>query len=70
MFEVREGATLLEEKKRKVFHSVFARLLWVGVKTRPDTMVALSFLGRRTSKADVDDWAKLERLLSYLDDTK
>ena len=33
-------------------------------------MVALSFLGKRTSKADVDDWVKLERLLSYLYDTK
>ena len=42
----------------------------MGVKTHPDTMVALSFLVKRTSKADVDDWVKLERLLSYLQDTK
>ena len=33
-------------------------------------MVALSFLGKRTSKADEDDWVKLKRLLSYLQDTK
>ena len=62
--------TVLREDKRKVFHSVFARLLWVGVKTRPDILVALSFLGKRTAKADQDDWNKLERLLSYLQDTR
>ena len=28
--------------------------------------MALSFLCKRTSKADRDDWIKLERLLSYL----
>ena len=70
LFNVRDGVTVLREDKRKVFHSVFARLLWVGVKTRPDILVALSFLGKRTAKADQDDWNKLERLLSYLQDTR
>ena len=63
---MREEAESLEETKRKVFYSVFSRLLWVGVKTRPDILVAMSFLGKRTTKADEDDWMKLERLLSYL----
>ena len=70
LFNVRDDVTALGEDKRKVFHSVFARLLWVGVKTRPDILVALSFLGKRTAKADQDDWSKLERLLSYLQDTR
>jgi hypothetical protein len=70
LFTVRDDAKKLGETKRKVFHSVFARLLWVGVKARPDTLVALSFLGKRTSKADEDDWVKLERLLSYLQATR
>ena len=70
LFSVNEEVIALDETKRKVFHSVFARLLWVGVKTRPDILVALSFLGKRTAKADNDDWTKLERLLSYLQDTK
>ena len=55
LFKINENATTLNETKRKTFHSVFARLLWVGVKTRPDILVALSFLGKRTSKADDDD---------------
>ena len=37
---------------------------------RPDTLVALSFLGKRTTKADEDDQKKLERLLSYLKRTR
>ena len=70
LFVVREESQRLEEKIRKVFHSVFAKLPWVGIKTRPDILVALSFLGKRTTVADEDDWIKLERLLSYLESTK
>ena len=51
-----------------MFHPGFARLLWVGVKTHSDTLVALSFLEKRTSRPDEDDWVKLERLLLYLQD--
>ena len=70
LFEVGVETKRLEESTRKVFHSVFAKLLWVGIKTRPDILVALSFLGKRTTVADEDDWTKLERLLSYLESTK
>ena len=70
LFDVRDDIAQLDEMRRKVFHSVFARLLWVGVKARPDILVALSFLGKRVTKANDDDWGKLERLLSYLQDTK
>ena len=70
LFNVRDDTNALSERKREVFHSVFARFLWVGVKARPDTLVALTFLGKRVTKANDDDWVKLERLLSYLQDTK
>jgi hypothetical protein len=59
----------LDEETRQTFHSIFAKLLWVGKKARPDILVALSFLGKRTTKADLDDWKKLRRLLSYLKGT-
>ena len=66
LFEINEECERLEEETRKVFHSIFAKLLWVGKKARPDILVALSFLGKRTESADLDDWKKLKRLLSYL----
>ena len=44
--------------------------LWIGMMARPDVLVALSFLGKRVAKADVDDEIKLIRLLGYLKATK
>jgi hypothetical protein len=70
LFVVRDDAKPLEEDTRKKFHSVFALTLWLGSMARPDILVALSFLGKRTTKADEDDEKKLERLLSYLSRTK
>ena len=71
LFVVRDEAAKLGEERRRVFpYRVFARLLWIGVKTRPDTLVTLSFLGKRTTRANEDNWIKLERLLSYLQDAR
>jgi hypothetical protein len=66
LFSVDKDSPPLEEGKRKIFHSVFATLLWVGTMVRPDILVALSYLGKRTTKANDDDEKKLERLLSYI----
>jgi hypothetical protein len=70
LFTVDNDSPSLEEGKRKVFHSVFATLLWVGTMARPDILVALSYLGKRTTKANESDAVKLERLLSYIKATR
>ena len=70
LFTVNAECPKLNEDRRQLFHSVFAKLLWVGKKARPDILVPLSFLGKRTPVADEDDWKKLYRLLSYLKGTK
>ena len=64
LFDANPHAKPLSEKDRKMFQSVFARLLYVGKRTRPDLQVAVAFLGTRTLRADVDDWKKLKRLLA------
>ena len=69
IFNVREGATPLAEDKRKRFHSIFALLLWIGTMARPDILVPLIFVGKRTTKANEDDPKKLETLLSYISGT-
>ena len=56
----------LYRKEIEKFHSVFTMLLYVGKRTRPDLQVAVTFLGTRTLKADVDDWKKLKKLLAYI----
>ena len=69
LFDVNPHAMPLSEKNRKIFHSVFARMLYVGKRTRPDHLVAVAFLGTRTLKADVNDWKKLNMLLVYIKGT-
>ena len=38
-------------------------------RVRPDIETSISFLMRRVSKSDVDDWGKLKRVLAYLKNT-
>ena len=43
-----------------------AKLLWASLRTRPDILLALSFLTSRVQHPDEDDWKKLIRLLTYV----
>ena len=66
LFDVREDAVKLSEAGREEFHSAVAKLLYLAKRTRPDILPAIIFLTSRVTKADVDDQAKLERVLKYL----
>ena len=48
-----------------IFHSIVAKLLFVGKWARPDIIITIAFLTTRVSKSDEDDWKKLERLMCY-----
>ena len=63
---MRKDAEKLDDEGRKAIHSTFAFTLWIGSMGRPDILVVLSFLEKRTNKVGVDGRKKLERLLSYL----
>ena len=69
LFEVTEGAEKLEEKRRALFHSITALLLYVSKRARPDISTTIAFLCTRPAVADVDDWRKLRRLLQYIKTT-
>ena len=69
LFNVREDAMQLDVKKSKDFHSNTAALLYLMKRVRPDIETSISFLMRRVSKSDVDDWGKLKRVLAYLKNT-
>jgi len=66
LFEVRDGATKLDETRADNFHSVVAALLFISRRCRLDIQVAVGFLTTRVSEPDEDDWAKLKRVLQYL----
>jgi hypothetical protein len=68
IFDLDESA-LLSDSERKEFHTVVAKLLYVAHRTRPDIMLAVSFLTTRVSKATVLDQKKLTRVLKYLNAT-
>jgi hypothetical protein len=56
----------LDERERKRFHTVVAKLLYLGKRTRPDILVAVSFLCTRVTVATDRDDDKLSRVLKYL----
>jgi hypothetical protein len=65
LFEVRE-ATKLSKQESEKFHSMVAKLLYLAKRTRPDILLAISFLTTRVQSSDEDDMKKLERVIKYL----
>ena len=66
---IREEAEELDTKRSDIFHSVTMKLMYIAKRARPDIETAIGFLSTRVSKSDVDDWAKLRRVLQYLHGT-
>ena len=56
----------LDEHERKRFHTLVAKLLYLGKRTRPDILVAVSFLCTRVTVATDRDDDKVSRVLKYL----
>jgi hypothetical protein len=70
IFVVKEDAELLDEARRKKFHTEVAKLLYLSKRARPDILMAVSFLCARVTKATVQDRKKLDYLLGYLKGTR
>ena len=49
-----------------MFHSLKAKLLYITKRKIPDIEQAVEFLTTRVAKINVDDWKKLRRYTSYL----
>ncbi len=45
------------------FHSVVAKLLYLGKRSRPDILIAVQFLWVRVKEPSIEDEKKLERVL-------
>ena len=66
LFEVNPDSEDLSKDKADTFHSIVAKLLFVCIRARLDTGLAIAFLTTRISKPPVQDWLKLKRTLRYL----
>jgi hypothetical protein len=69
LFTESDDPILLAEPKAKVYHHTVAKILWAGLRARPDLLTALSYLTSKVQYPDEDDWKKLLRLLSYIEAT-
>jgi len=68
LFKVNPEAELIKEKAK--FHSIVAKLLYLGKRGRPDILLPVQFLCTRVKAPNIDDERKLERVLGYLQLTK
>lgn len=66
LFEVDDASPLLSKERAQEFHSRTARLLYLAHRARPDILTAVAFLTTRVHKSTEEDWAKLDRVLMYL----
>ena len=65
LFDVRD-APKASEQDRKYFHTYVAKMLYVAKRVKPECLTAVAFLSTRVNDCDLDDMAKLRRLLGYV----
>ena len=66
LFEVDDTSEKLTEEEMKHFHTYVAKLLYLAKRTRPECLVATSFLCTRVTRSTKQDSAKLDRVMGYL----
>ena len=70
LFVINESSPKLSKADKDAFHSTTAKLLYLSKRTRPDILVAVSFLTSRVIDPSEQDAGKLRRVLRYLYGTK
>jgi histone deacetylase 1/2 len=70
LFDINPDAPVLDDKAAADFHSNVAKVLYLAKRTRPDLLLATSFLTTRVLCPDQDDLKKLNRLLRYINGTQ
>jgi predicted lactoylglutathione lyase len=65
LFDVRDAPKATEDEA-KWFHTHVAKILYLAKRVRPECLTAVAFLSTRVAAPDIDDLAKLRRLLGYI----
>lgn len=66
LFDIDEDSPLLSTDQAENFHTAVAKLLYLTKRTRPDILVAISWLAGRVRAPSEQDWRKLKRVFEYL----
>lgn len=61
---------LLSDKEKALFHTQVAQLLYLSTRTRPDILLAVSYLTTRVRAPNALDQRKLSRVFKYVNGTK
>jgi hypothetical protein len=70
LFLIDKNKEFLNFDLKKWFHSTVAKVLYLAKRARPDVLVCVSFLASRVLEPNTDDFAKLNRLLKYINGSK
>ena len=70
LFIVDDISELLSDELSAIFHSVSAKAYYLALRVRPDILTAAAFLVTRVKGPTVQDEAKLDRMLAYLNATR
>jgi hypothetical protein len=66
LFNFTETSPLLKEDAKAAAHSAIAKVIFVGVRARPDLLTTLSYLMKRVTKSTEEDGRKLDRMIGYM----
>ena len=70
LFVIDPDASCLDAVRAEQYHSRVAKLLYLAKRVRPDILTAIAFLSTRVQAPTEEDWAKLGRLLKYINGSK
>jgi hypothetical protein len=70
LFAIDKSLPALPKVESELFHSLTAKLLYLGKRARPDILLAISFLARRVQAPTSEDADKLARVVRYLRHTR
>jgi hypothetical protein len=69
-YRAHEGASVLNEEQRREFLSVLMTLMYLARLTRPDVLMAVTYLASRTHVADTRDVECMRRIIRYLESSR
>ena len=69
LFQIDDKAKLLDEPRQKDFHTFVMKGMFVCKRARQDILPGIVFLSTRTSEPTTQDWKKLVRIMSFLNET-
>ena len=70
VFEINDDDIALNSKDKEFFHSTVAKILYLSKRTRPDILLATTFLCTRVQTPGNEDMKKLSRVIKYLNGTR